>query len=303
MTLRTTAEVLLNGGAGVLSGSDPVPDIARLFSDHGVRANVRLLPDGCQLQAATQQALASRPEVIVAGGGDGTLSTVAGVLAGSGVALGILPLGTLNHFAKDAGIPLGLAAAVETVCRGRVTKVDVGRVNGRVFINNSSLGLYPEVVDKRDELRRQAGHGQLRHGKWPASVWAAFWVFRRFLFLRVRIHLDGEILDRRTPLVFIGNNRYDLEGLRLGSRDRLDEGRLSVYIIRRTGRLGLIALAVQLLLGRVRQSREFESLQAIRIEITTRRRSIRVATDGEVNRLATPLCYEADPGALSIVVP
>jgi diacylglycerol kinase family enzyme len=225
---RSNVEVLLNASAGTRPVPYRVDDIRNYFSASHVNANVTLLRYGSQLDAAARRSLATRPDAIVAGGGDGTLSTVAGVLAGSGIPLGVLPLGTFNHFAKDVGIPLDLAAAVETVCRGRVTSVDVGRVNGRVFLNNSSLGLYPQVVRKRDQLRQR-----LRRGKWPAFVWAALLVLRRFPFLKVEINVDGKILQRRTPLVFIGNNSYELNGLNLGARKCLDAGHLSIHIINR----------------------------------------------------------------------
>jgi diacylglycerol kinase family enzyme len=253
---------------------------------------------GGQLDAEARRALTTKPDVIVAGGGDGTLSTVAGVVSGSGIPLGVLPLGTFNHFAKDVGIPLDLASAVETVCRGRVTNVDVGRVNGRVFLNNSSLGLYPQVVRKRDQLRHR-----LRRGKWPAFVWAALLVLRRFPFLRLEIKVDGNVLQRRSPLVFIGNNSYELNGLHLGARKCLDAGQLSIHIIDRTDRLGLIALAARAMVGRLRDTRDFETLRATHMEVNTRRSHVTVATDGEVSRLTAPLVYELDKGALSVVVP
>jgi diacylglycerol kinase family enzyme len=210
----------------------------------------------------------------------------------------VLPLGTFNHFAKDVGIPFDLASAVETICRGRVANVDVGRVNGRLFLNNSSLGLYPQVVRKRDQLRQR-----LRRGKWPAFVWAAVLVLRRFPFLRVEINVDGSVLQRRTPLVFIGNNSYELNGLNLGARARLDAGHLSVHVINRTDRLGLIALAARAMIGRLRDTRDFETLCTTHMEVTTRRSHVTVATDGEVSRFTAPLVYEVDKGALSVVVP
>lgn len=297
MIQRATAEVLLNAHAGTRMARDPVQDLRTRFSGCGVVANIRLLRDGSDLEPAARRALAAGPDIVVAGGGDGTLSTVAGVLAGSGMPFGVLPLGTLNHFARDAGIPFDLQQAVEAACRGEVTKVDVGRVNGRVFLNNSSLGLYPQAVRKRDEVLR------LAHGKFPASLWAAFWVLRRYPFFDVRMTVEGTVLERRTPLVFIGNNSYELSGLTLGGRKRLDAGHLSIYIVNRTDRLGLAALAARALVGRLRQAKDFESLQATHLEVNTRRRHPTVATDGEVDRLSAPLVYALDKGALSVVVP
>jgi diacylglycerol kinase family enzyme len=298
MIQRSKVEVLLNASAGMRPVQDLVDDIRNYFSAYHVHANVTLARAGGELEAAARRALAAKPDVVVAGGGDGTLSTVAGVVAGSGMPLGVLPLGTLNHFAKDAGIPLDLVSAVETVCRGRVMNVDVGRVNARVFINNSSLGLYPQVVKMRDQMRLRLGRG-----KWPAFAWAALLVLRRFPFLRVEIHVDGNVLQRRSPLVFIGNNSYELNGLNLGARKCLDAGHLTIHIINRTDRLGLIALAARAMVGQLRDTRDFETLSTTHMEVNTRRSHLTVATDGEISRFTAPLVYEMDKGALSVVVP
>ena len=298
MSPRARIEVVLNANAGGSARCDRTEELQRHFARHGVRANITVSGAGEALHRAARVALDRAPDVVVAGGGDGTLSAVADIVAGSGVPLGVLPLGTLNHFAKDAGIPLDLATAVETVCIGDVIAVDVGRVNGRVFLNNSSLGLYPEAVRTRDALRER-----LRHGRWPASLWAAVRVLRRYPFFDVRIRTERELLHRRTPLVFIGNNRYALEGPRIGKRDRLDAGYLTVHIIDRTDRFGLLVLAMQALLGRLRHAPNFETLRATRVELDTRRKRATVATDGEIERLAMPLWFESDPRALSLVAP
>ena len=154
---------------------------------------------------------------VVAGGGDGTISTVAALLAGTDKALAVLPLGTLNHFAKDLGLPLELEAAARVAATGRVVRVDVGEVNGRVFINNSSIGLYPRLV-----RRRQQQQDRLGRGKWAAFLFAGLSVLRRYPFLDVRLEADGRTFSRRTPFVFVGNNDYLMDGLQIGARARLD---------------------------------------------------------------------------------
>jgi diacylglycerol kinase family enzyme len=298
MTRLVRAEVLLNCGAGTQQAQQLSDEIVRHFEQHGVRAQVQLLHDASELVPAAQQALDARPDGLVAGGGDGTLNAVAGVVARTGVPFGVLPLGTLNHFARDAGIPTELQQAIQTICEGHVVAVDVGRVNGHVFLNNSSVGLYPQIVLKRDQLQQR-----LRHGKWPAAIWAAFWVLRRFPYFAVTLKVKGEVIRRRTPLVFIGNNGYELDGLRLGKRSCLDAGVLSVHVINSTRRLGLLMLAARALVGRLRQARDFETLYATHVEINTGRRHASVATDGEVEHLAMPLVYDIDKGALSVFVP
>ena len=234
---------------------------------------------------------------IVAGGGDGTVNAVASTLIGTDKALGVLPLGTFNHFAKDLKIPLDLIAAARTVIANHTIQVDVGDVNGHIFINNSSLGLYPSLVRKREQRQR------LGHGKWPAFVWAAFSVMRRYPFIDVRLNADGREISTRTPFVFIGNNEYEMESFNIGRRARLDAGQLSLYFSHRTGRLGLVVLGLRALLGRVDRTKEFVAMATTEVSIETKRSRIRVSTDGEVTMMHPPLHYRLRPGALRVIVP
>ena len=177
-------------------------------------------------------------------------------------------------------------------------QIDVGEVNGRIFLNNSSLGLYPSLVHHRERQQQRLGRG-----KWTAFAWAALLVLRRYPSLSVRVRVDGIDLVRRTPLVFVGNNIYKMEGLNIGVREQLAAGTLSLYIPRRPGRLGLIRIALRALFGRLRAVNDFDALLAMEFQIETRRKQVRVATDGEVNRMATPLHYRIRAGALRVMVP
>ena len=247
--------------------------------------------------AAARQALADGVATVVAGGGDGTINAIASELAGSAARLGVLPLGTLNHFAKDLKIPLDLEQAVANVAQGVAVRVDVGEVNGRIFLNNSSLGIYPDIVRDREHQQRYLGRG-----KWPAFGWAVLGALRRFPFLSVKLKLNGEEHARRTPFVFIGNNEY-LQGLTIGERERLDSGVLSVFASQRCSRLGLVALAFHALLGRLAQARDFDVLLAPELVIESHHRRMRVATDGEVTLMALPLRYRSRAAALTVIVP
>jgi diacylglycerol kinase family enzyme len=238
----------------------------------------------------------------VAGGGDGTINAVASVIAGSNIPLGVLPLGTLNHFAKDLGVPLELDAAIDCIVHGEHTAVDIGEVNDRVFINNSSLGIYPYIVRDREMQQRRFGRG-----KWLAFARAMLAALRHYSLLHVCMKLDSnddkDMLDRRTPFVFIGNNEYLTEGFGIGTRSRLDAGQLSIYVAQRTGRLGLFRLALRALFGRLRQAKDFHALSTTELTVITRRSRLRVATDGEVTVMETPLHYRIRPGALRVIVP
>ncbi|HEX6183700.1 MAG TPA: diacylglycerol kinase family protein [Pyrinomonadaceae bacterium] len=292
-------EVIINATAGGSADGEAVRAVKAAFASCGVEANVSLAHDGAEVTELARRALSNGARAVVAGGGDGTVGSVAGALAGTGRPLGVLPLGTLNHFAKDLGIPLGLEEAARNVCEGREALVDVGEVNGQVFINNSSLGLYPRIVRRREKLQEREGSG-----KWSAFLRASMAVLRRYPFLRVRLDADGRRIVRKTPFVFVGNNAYRMESLRMGGRERIDAGHLSLYVAHRTGRLGLLRLALSALFGRLGQAEDFDALDAEEIWVETRRpKRLPVATDGEVNVMTTPLHFRVRPGALKVIVP
>lgn len=292
------AAVILNASAGNGCNAEFADSLAARFQSRGLGVRVTLAATGEELIEAARRAVAEGVKTIVAGGGDGTLNAVASALPGSDVAFGILPLGTLNHFAKDLGIPLVLDEAIAVIAEGHCIRVDVGEVNGRIFLNNSSLGLYPDTVKSRERQQRVLGRG-----KWLAFFWAAVAALRRYPFLDLTIYVDHEPHQRRTPFVFIGNNEYRLEGLDIGARERLDGGKLSLYVVQRTGRMGLLMLAARALLGQLRQASEFDMLSTKKILIKTHHKRIRVATDGEVTLMSTPLLYRICPAALKVIVP
>lgn len=271
--------------------------IAGAFAAAGARCRVQPAPGGAGLAALAARAIVEGPCALVAAGGDGTVGAVASAAAGSGVPFGVLPLGTLNHFAKDLGIPLDLESAVAAVVAGRTAAVDVCEVNGRVFVNNSSLGLYPLLVRQR-ELRQKLGRR-----KWPAFAWAAVAALRWYPFLRVRLEADGKTMLRKTPFVFIGNNAYAMQGLRIGSRDSLAEGRMCVYVTHGAGRMALVRLALTALGGRLDRARNFDSLSTAELWIDARPRRATVAVDGELAVMHMPLHYRVRPGALRVIVP
>jgi diacylglycerol kinase family enzyme len=209
-----------------------------------------------------------------------------------------LPLGTLNHFAKDLKIPLDLKEAARICIEGREALVDVGEVNGRIFLNNSSLGLYPSIVRHREKQQQRLGRG-----KWPAFVWAALTMLKRYPFMSVRLSTDDERMIRHTPFLFVGNNEYQMESFNIGARSCMDAGQLSIYVAHRTTRLGLLRLAWRALFGGLRDEEDFNAMCTKEVWIETRRaKRIRVATDGEVTVMTTPLHYRVRPGALRVLV-
>ncbi|MGH7498340.1 MAG: diacylglycerol/lipid kinase family protein, partial [Gemmatimonadales bacterium] len=199
--------VVLNPASGSGSHTDVAGRVTELFAARGMAARITFAGEDVQVPEVVRRAAESGVAAVVAGGGDGTVNAVATALARGQVPLGVLPLGTLNHFAKDMGLPLELEEAVGIIAKGNVRVVDVGEVNGRIFLNNSSIGVYPGIVELRDHYREKGV------GKLIAAVWASLVVLRRRRFLGVRIESPEGVLVRRTPLVFVGNNEYHMSGL------------------------------------------------------------------------------------------
>jgi diacylglycerol kinase family enzyme len=287
--------VLLNARAGA-TPSPGEDEIRGAFAAAGAEADIRSIPAD-SITAAARQAATEAPDAVVAAGGDGTVSAVAAALIGSTVPLGVLPSGTLNHFAKDLALPSDLRAAVAAIVAGRARSVDVAEVNGIPFINNSSIGLYPHIVAHRDEQRQRLGRN-----KWLAMFFAICAIFTRYPLMDVVLRTEsGEAFRGVTPFVFIGNNRYAMDLLAMGARPRLDRGELSVYFSRRKGRFSLVRIMLRGLLGRLDQARDFDTHVAREVRIETRKHSVRVAFDGEVRSLTPPLCYRIHAGALRVL--
>ena len=297
----TDVTCILNAFAGSGEMPEARERLRRSFAGFGTAVRIIIVHSADEITVHARQAIGSgRP--VVAGGGDGTVNAVASMLAGTGAVLGVLPLGTCNHFAKDLGIPLDLASAVSTVLTGRVRTVDVGEVNGQLFLNNSSLGVYPQLVRGRIAEQHRG------HRKWVALAMAAAAALRHPS--PVLVHLQSgdlrsdaaQALARRTPLLFVGNNRYSLAGPQAGRRVRLDAGQLWVCTTREAGSCRLLGLAVRALAGHLR-AHDLEMQDTAEFWVETQRRQIEVAWDGEVTTMTSPLHYRIRPGALRVMVP
>lgn len=289
--------VLLNAASGSGTAPDAARQIEQLLRDAGHEPRIELARSGDQLRALARAAAKDRPDAVLAGGGDGTINTVAAALVDTAIPLGVLPLGTLNHFAKDLGLPLSLADAVGVALAGHVTAVDVGEVNGHVFLNNSSIGVYPRLLRLRDRYQKRG------RSKWIAAFWAMLVVLRRHSFMGVRVTADGDTIVRRTPFVFVGNNEYRMEGLSAGTRESLTDGRLALYMMNARGRRSLLWLAWSILVGRTRQLQELETRSVLEAEVETQRGDLHVALDGEVTKERGPLAYRVRPAALRVFTP
>ncbi len=295
--MSSPIEVIINAGSGSVECETIERRLTELFERNNESVRIRLAKSGAEIIELLKNAAKSDAEIIVAGGGDGTISAAASVLCETEKTLGVLPLGTLNNFSKDLQIPQNIEEAVKIICAKNVKTIDVGEVNGRVFINNSSIGLYPHIVKRREAQQR------LGQGKWRSAFWAALKILRRSPFFAVRLQSESQTRIVRTPFVFVGNGDYEMDFFNVGRRARIDDGKLSVYFLHRSGRKGLFLLVLRTVFGRLRQTEDFEEISVEEITFETKKNRILVAFDGEVETLATPLNYRVRPKSMRVIVP
>ena len=294
-----SAVVLLNRGGGAVQADQAIADkVAKALADAGIDGAVELVTGG--ETEVRCRAIAERGDpLLIVGGGDGTVGAAAAALAGSGTRLGILPLGTRNHFARDLGIPLDLAGAARLIAAGAEHRVDVAEMNGRIFINNSAIGLYPLMVINRDLQRVRLGRS-----KRLALIVASLRTLARFHHQRLILTVNDEEHSRvDTPLLFVGNNDYRIDLGAPGRRDSIEEGQLCVMVMRKKTRRGLIAATVRALVGRARPDDMVRIGGVERLRVGSRRSQLAVSLDGEVVRAAPPLDYKIRKRALRVIAP
>lgn len=253
---------------------------------------------GEELDAAAREAVTQDFDAIVAAGGDGTIMTVAGTLMDAGTRFGVLPFGTFNYFARGLGIPEDPRGAAEVILGGATRRVSLAEVNGQVFLNNTSLGIYPAILRAREDVYARWGRRRV------AAHWSAAKTFVRFqrpLFLTIRA--DGQEHRVRTPLLFVARSAYQLESFGLAGADCVAQGRFAVYVAPDTGRAGMVAKALRLVRKTMIQGRDFDLVCADEVTIATRSRHLTVACDGEKIRMRTPLRLRIHPDALEVFAP
>lgn len=290
--------VIANKGGGAFIRDDELDEKLKAALDNaGLDADLRLVDSGEITDAFAEAAAAQGLDVVVAAGGDGTVSCAAGQLAGKQRPLGLLPLGTLNHLARDAGIPADLDGAAAVIAAGFARPIDVAEVNGRVFVNNSGVGLYPDMVRFR-EAEQERGKSK-RSAMFTASLRA----LRSFKRRRLWISAPGVETPIRTPLLFIGNNRYRASLFALGHRETLDAGELALHAVRAKSRAHLFWAGLRGLIGRLDEQRDFVNLYTDALTISSDRARLVISADGESFTLETPLEYRIRPKALRLIVP
>ena len=288
--------VLLNKGGGAFAADAGLADkVEAALHDAGVDAEIELIEGGdCEVRS---KAIAERGDaLLIVGGGDGTISAAASALVGRNTKLGILPLGTLNHFSRDLGIPTDLGEAAKLIASGSEKRVDVAEMNGRIFINNSAIGLYPLMIVDRDLQRKRLGRS-----KRLAMLVASFRTLVRFNHQRLTLTVNDEKARIDTPLLFVGNNDYRLDIGAPGQRESLDDGALCVLLMRKKTRTGLIGASIRALLDRVRSDDMVRIDGVERLRVGSHRGQLAVSLDGEVVRSAPPLDYRIRKQALTVI--
>lgn len=290
--------VLINGSGGAASRDPKIAETAaKAMRAAGIDAEVELIEGGdCEVRA---KAIAERgDELVIVGGGDGTISAAASALVGTDTRLGILPLGTLNHFARDLGIPTDLEEAAKLIAAGKDRRVDVAEMNERIFINNSAVGLYPLMVIDREIQQKRLGRS-----KKLAMIVASVRTLVRFGHQRLTLTVNDEKERVDTPLLFVGNNDYRVDIAGAGKRESIQDGELCVLVMRKKTRGGFVAASVRALFNRERDD-DMERIGGVqRLRVSSRRSFVAVSLDGEVVRVKPPLNYKMRKGALRVIAP
>ncbi len=236
-------------------------------------------------------------KLFVAGGGDGTINSVLQALVHTDAVLGVIPTGTFNHFARDLNVPLTWREALDVALSGTTRQIDAARVNDRFFVNNLSMGLYPELVARREARGRD-------YPRWKARILAAFATLQKYPHVAIAVETEHHQEAIRTHVFMVSNNSYDLNRIGIDApRNTLEEGRLAVYWLPHLPRIALMRFVGHYLAGRVKQTPGFRSFRTVRLKVQSAKSRLEVGIDGEVFTLSTPLIITILPKSLQVRVP
>lgn len=296
--------IVLNAGSGSDDAALTRQTIEDVLRQAGREHQVLLVEHAQRLPDVAQRAVRQAQScqgVVVAAGGDGTINAVAQAALGSGCAFGVLPQGTFNYFGRTHGISQDTAAATRLLLDAQVQPVQVGLVNERVFLVNASLGLYPQLLEDREAYKQQYGRSRL------VAIWAGLLtVLRDHRPLRIRLEARGEVRNVRTPTLFVGNNRLQLERIGIPEAQALEEGQLAAITLRPVGTLSLLWLMLRGAFGQLGDAHNVISFgfrqMTVRPLVFGSRR-VKVAMDGEVGWLRPPIEFRVSPEPLPLLKP
>ncbi|CUH82508.1 diacylglycerol/lipid kinase family protein [Tropicibacter naphthalenivorans] len=301
MTQSKRICILVNPKSGEDDGGTSRTDrIAQALREENVHADIIELHPKSNLERTIEDAIGGGCHTVVAAGGDGTISAVADVLLRHKKAprMGVLPMGTFNFFARSLGLAEDLNGAVAQLGQGASKAVHLGTVNGRAFLNNVSLGLYPSILDRREDIYNRYGRSRLA-AHW-STLLTLLGVHRP---LKLEADLDGARHRIRTPLVFVAASAYQLETYNLAGADAVRDGRFALFAAPNTGRLDLVKSALSLAAGSARKGEDFHIDTAREITLTSGRAKTLVALDGERRWIKGPLRIAHSATPLHVIAP
>ncbi|MGL4311247.1 MAG: diacylglycerol/lipid kinase family protein [Paracoccaceae bacterium] len=289
--------ILANAGAGKKAAAR-METLLQPFHDSGLHPDVHLIRNGKTLPAEAARIAKGGYRSVIAAGGDGTICTIATALAGTGIALGVIPMGTFNYFARSLGLPNDPEQAIAALLTGQLQTVSAGEVNGKLFLNNASLGLYPALLEQREAA----------YAKWGRSRLAAYWSALRTLATydrpsRLRVTIDGKIDHLRSPMVFVAQSAFQLEESGLEGADLIRDGKFAIYIAPELRRWQVLIFALKMALRAARPYRDFTLIGADEMLVETRNRRRTIARDGEREKMDSPFHFRVLPDALTVIVP
>lgn len=296
--------IVLNAGSGHSDTDETCKTIAKVLGDAGRAHEILRVENAGQLAEIARRAVAAAQKcggIVVAAGGDGTLNTVAQATIGSGCRFGVIPQGTFNYFGRTHGISSDTAEGTRSLLTARVHPVQVGLVNERIFLVNASLGLYPQLLEDREEQKRRYGRNRL------VAAWSALLTISRgYRPMLLKLEQGGRIRELRALSLFVGNNRLQLEQVGLTEADAVEDGKLAVILIRPVPMLALLWLAIKGSMGKLAEARGVDhvAMSTLMVAPATRHiRRMKVATDGEVNWMNAPIHFSVAPEPLLLLKP
>jgi diacylglycerol kinase family enzyme len=297
--------IILNAGSGRSDTETVIATIRQILDGAGRRYELLIAKASGDIASLAQQAVRLAQEqqgVIVAAGGDGTVNAVAGTALESERPFGVLPRGTFNFFAREHGLPLEIDEAVKALLTASIRPVQVGLANGRTFLVNASMGLYPQLLEDREQFKQQFGRRQ------SVALWSGIvTLLRKHRRWAVKLEYDGQAQIIRTPTVFIGNNKLQLERLGIPEAREVERGRLVALTVTPLKRNEMVKLLFHGAFGRLGQADEVTSFSFTHLNLQPAlphgRRGVKVAMDGEITLLRAPLSFTIAPRPLLLLVP
>lgn len=296
--------IVFNGGSGSRDAGEEQQTISRVLQDGGREFEFLQCEASESMDMLARRAVdlaRARRGVVVAAGGDGTINAVANAVLGSGCPFGVLPQGTFNYFGRDNAISQDSGKAAQVLLAGLVSPVQAGKVNGRLFLVNASVGLYPQILEDREAWKKQFGRS-----RFVAFLSGMATLLQSRRQLQLRIESAGQAASLRTPTLFVGNNRLQLTraGIDEQHAESVAQGQLAAVAVRPIGTLALFGLLLRGLLGRLGDADNIRSFSFKRLTVTPRgMKRIKVATDGEIVWMQTPLVFEVAAEPLLLLVP